>query len=172
LGPTLLNNQIEQDSTISAQLNSLNQVGTKIIKNMIIVPIGNKLLYVEPVYQIMLNEKSKVQTLVKVIVASGNKVAIGDSLKQAIQNLLSQSAVNIEVESTDSEEDLINAIIKANNNLQESNENSDWEMIGKDIKRHQELVSQLEEQRKTKTENIPVLETNKNVLNVINNTEL
>ncbi len=172
LGPTLLNNQIEQDSTISAQLNSLNQVGTKIIKNMIIVPIGNKLLYVEPVYQIMLNEKSKVQTLVKVIVASGNKVAIGDSLKQAIQNLLSQSAVNIEVESTDSEEDLINAIIKANNNLQESNENSDWEMIGKDIKRLQELVSQLEEQRKTKTENIPVLETNKNVLNVINNTEL
>lgn len=151
LGPAQLNQQIEQDATISAEMESLNKPGSNIMKNMLIVPLEDTLLYVEPIYQVLLNEKSKVQTLAKVIVASGNKVAVGDTLQEAINNLLSKSAVKIEVESTDSEEDLINAIIKANNNLQESNNNSDWEMIGKDIKRLQELISQLEVLKKENT---------------------
>lgn len=163
LGPAQLNQQIEQDATISAELESLNKQGSKIIKNMIIVPIEDTLLYVEPIYQVLLNEKSQEQTLAKVIVASGNKVAIGDTIQEAINNLLSKSAVNIEVESTDSEEDLINAIIKANHNLEESSNNSDWEMMGKDIKKMQELISQLE---------LLINETKNNIVketNVINN---
>lgn len=148
LGPAQLNQQIEQDETISKEIELLSTSGSKIIKNMIIVPIEDTLLYVEPVYQVLLNEKTQVQALRKVIVASGNKVAIGDTVLDAISNLLSKSAVNIEVETTDNEEDLINAIIKANSNLQESNNNSDWEMIGKDIKRLQELILQLESLRK------------------------
>ncbi len=144
LGPAQLNQQLEQDETISKELESLNTSGSKVIKNMIIVPIEDKLLYVEPVYQVLLNEKIQVQQLRKVIVASGNKVAIGDTLIESLNNLLSKSAVNIELESSDDEENLINAIIKANNNLNESNVNSDWEMMGKDIKRLQDLILQLE----------------------------
>lgn len=168
LGPALLNQQIEQDETISKELASLNVSGSKIIRNMIIVPIDNTLLYVEPVYQVLLNEKVQVQSLRNVIVASGNKIAIGNDMESALNNLLSKSAVNIEVERTDNEEDLINAIIKANSNLQESNNNSDWEMIGKDIKRLQELINLLKDLRKEKekenTENtITVNETINNV---------
>lgn len=154
LGPSQLNQQIEQDETISSQIESLNTSGSRLIKNMIIIPIEDTLLYVEPIYQVLLNEKTQVQTLQKVIVASGNKVAIGDTLEEAIDNLLSRSAVNIEVENTDDEEDLINAIIKANNNLKESSSNNDWEMMGKDIKRLQELVSQLEELKQIQEENV------------------
>ncbi len=123
------------------------------IKDMLIVPIEDTLLYVEPIYQVLLNEKTQVPTLRKVIVASGNKVAIGNDLQEAIHNLLSKSAVNIEVENTEDEENLINAIIKANNNLQESSNNSDWEMMGKDIKRLQELISQLENLKKETSQN-------------------
>ena len=65
----------EQDESISEQLNSINVSGTKLEKNIIVVPIGNTLLYVEPVYQVALNE-TQVPLLKKVIVASGNKVAI------------------------------------------------------------------------------------------------
>ena len=39
---------------------------------------------------------------------------------------------------------LIEAIIKANKNLTQSNENNDWEMMGKDIKKVQELIDSLE----------------------------
>lgn len=144
VGPTQLNQQIEQDETISAQIEALNKTGTKLTKSMIIVPIQDTLLYVEPVYQTRLNEQSNVPILAKVIVASGNKVAMGNTLEEALENLLSKEAVNIEIEDTDNEEDLINAIIKANQNLQESSNNNDWEMMGKDIQKLQELILQLE----------------------------
>ena len=67
---------------------------------MIIVPMDNTLLYVEPIYQTMLNE-SDVPILKKVIVASGNKVAIGDNISKALENLVSQYAEAVEVENTD-----------------------------------------------------------------------
>lgn len=144
LGPMQLDTQIEQDEEISAELEALNVTGTRITKNMIIVPLDNTLLYVEPVYQQYINESDSVPILKKVIVASGSKLAIGDNITEALRNLVSQYAVNIEVENTDSVEDLVDAVIKANNNLKESTSNSDYEMMGKDIKRLQDLINQLE----------------------------
>ena len=143
VGPMQLDKQIEEDETISAELEALNVTGTKLTKQMIAVPINNTLLYVEPVYQTMLNE-SEVPLLKKVIVASGNKVAIGDDLQKALTNLQSKYAVDIEVENTDDVEGLIDAIIKANKNLDESNQNNDWEMMGKDVKKLQDLITSLE----------------------------
>ena len=129
VGPMQLDKQLEEDEAISSELKSLNVTGTKLTKQMIAVPINNTILYVEPIYQTMLNE-SEVPVLKKVVVASGNKVAIGDNLTKALENLLSKYAVDIEVENTDDVEGLIEAIIKANKNLTQSNENNDWEMMG------------------------------------------
>ncbi len=144
LGPMQLDTQIEQDEEISSELEALNVTGTRITKNMIIVPLNNTLLYVEPVYQEYINEDDSTPTLKKVIVASGNKLAIGNNLNEALRNLVSQYAVDIEVENTDSIEDLVQAIIKANGNLKESTSNSDFEMIGKDIQRLQDLIDSLQ----------------------------
>ena len=144
LGPMQLDTQIEQDEEISSELEALNVTGTRITKNMIIVPLNNTLLYVEPVYQQYINEDDSVPTLRKVIVASGNKLAIGDNLNEALRNLVSQHAVDIEVENTDSVDDLVEAIIRANENLKESTSNSDYEMMGRDIQRLQDLIEQLE----------------------------
>ena len=156
LGSMQLDKQIEQDETISAQLKTLNVTGTRVTKQMIIVPIENTLLYVEPVYQTMLNE-SDIPMLKKVIVASGNKVAIGDTLSKALNNLLSQYAVDIQVENTDDISGLIDAIIKANNNLTESNKSNNWEQMGTDVKKLQELITSLqklkEEEAKKAAEN-------------------
>lgn len=65
-----LDNLIEQDETISNEISSLNVTGTKITKEMIIVPINNTLLYTVPIYQTSLNETNSAQVLKKVIVAS------------------------------------------------------------------------------------------------------
>lgn len=143
IGPMQLDKQIENDEAISKELEILNTTGTKITKNMIVVPINNTLLYVEPIYQTMLNE-SDIPILKKVVVASGNKVAIGNDLESALENLLSKYAVNIEIDNTDDMEGIIEALIKANKNLTESNKNNDWEMVGKDVKKIQELVQTLE----------------------------
>lgn len=147
-----LDTQIEQDERISKEIESLNVNGTKITKNMIIVPIDNTLLYIEPIYGQYINEENALPTLKKIVVASGNKVAIGNNLKEALTNLVSQYAVDIEVENTDSVEDLVSAIIKANKNLQTSTDNSDWEMMGKDMKKLQELITKLEVVQKEEKE--------------------
>ena len=144
VGPMQLDKQIEEDAAISTELEALNTTGTRLTKEMIIVPINNTLLYVEPIYQTLLNE-SEVPLLKKVIVASGNKVAIGDTLTGALQNLLSQYAVDIEVENTEDIDGLIDAIIKANDNLTESNNGNDWELMGSDLNRLQELINSLKE---------------------------
>ena len=144
LGPMQLDTQLSQDERIVKELETLNINGIKIIKNMVLVPLNDKILYVEPIYIQYLNEKDSLPTLKKVIVSSGNKIAIGDTLKQALTNLVSKEAVDIEIENTDTIEDLINTIINANNNLTTSNESNNWEMMGKDVSKLQELIGKLE----------------------------
>ena len=170
VGPMQLDKQVEEDEVISAQLEALNTTGTKLTKQMLIVPINNTVLYVEPIYQTMLNE-SEVPTLKKVIVASGNKVAMGDTLTEALENLLSTYAVDIEVENTDDIEGLIEAIIKANKNLTESNQNNDWEMMGKDIKRLQDLITSLEIVKEEEDKKKQELDKTTNQMNATNTLE-
>ena len=166
LGPMQLDNQIEQDEQISSEIKALNTTGTRVTKDMVVVPVNNTLLYVESIYQTMLNEESKIPILKKVVVASGNKVAIGDNLENALKNLLSKEASNIEVENTDDIDGLIEAIVKANKNLSESTNNKDWELMGSDIKKLQSLIDSLEAEKvkedKKKAEN-------KNEVNEVNN---
>lgn len=143
LGTLQLDTLIEQDETIAKELEAIEVTGTKIEKNIIIVPIDNTLLYIEPIYQVLQNENQNAPILKKVVIASGNKVAIGNTIQEALKNLLSQEAVSIKVETTN-KDDLIDEIIKANNNLKQSNESNDWQLIGRDIDKLQTLVNQLE----------------------------
>lgn len=161
LGPMQLDSLIEQDERVASEISSLSVTGTKITKEMIIVPIDNTLLYVVPIYQTSLNETNSVPVLKKVVVASGNKVALGDNLTKAISNLMTpNTAVSVDVEDNSTEEGLIDSIIKANNNLIESNGSNDWSQMGRDIEALQTLVKQLENMRKE----------NENKSNNVNNT--
>ena len=165
IGPTQLEKVIEEDSEISKELDNISVTGTKITKNLVIIPVNNSLLYVLPVYQQQLNEVNSIPLLKKVIVASGSKVAIADNLEKALEKLVSQSATDIKVDNTDTKNDLINTIIDANKNLSESTKANNYEMIGKDITRLQELISQLEEMQKKEDKN------NNIISNTVNNIE-
>ena len=174
LGPMQLDNQIEQDEMIYNQIKSLNKTGTKVTKDMVAIPVNNTVLYVESIYQTMLNEESKIPMLKKVVAASGNKLAIGDNLEIALRNLLSTEASNIEIENTDDVDGLIDSIIKTNKNLKKSTENDDWELIGSDVKKLQGLIDNLEkEKQKEDKQNNTINETtdDSNVLenDVVNN---
>ena len=144
LGTMQLEQQIVQDEIISNEISQINVSGMKLLKKLIVVPIENQILYVEPIYQLSLNEANSLPTLKKVVVASGNKIAIGNNLKEALDNLVSQEASYIEVEKTDTVQDLINEIIKANNNLEEASDSSDWETTGKYLNKLQVLIEKLE----------------------------
>ncbi len=168
LGPSLLDTQISQDENIKKQIESLTVTGAKITKKMIIVPIENTLLYIEPVYQTLVNEDN-IPTLKKVIVASGNKVAIGDTLSLAVENLISQYAGNISTQTEEDVNSLIDLILKANNNLTDSLKGNNWELMGTDIRRLQELITNLEKQVKEQKEEKNLNEKEKQNENVTEN---
>jgi len=153
LGISQLNSLIEEDETISSELESLNVSGVKMVKDVIMVPIGNTILYVEPIYQVRANEL-EAQILKKVIVASGNKVAIGDNLAIAIENLLSEkNFVRLEYIDMEDINQVIDSVIEANGNLKESINSGDLEMIGKDLSTLESLLDQLEILREQEIKN-------------------
>ena len=164
LGPTQLDSKIAEDETIQDEIDSLSVSGARVTKDMIIIPINNTLLYIEPIYQTRRNE-SDVPLLKKVVIASGNKVSIGDTLEEAVNNILSEYAT-IDTYTTEDIEGIIQSIIKANENLSESMNSNDWELMGTDIKRLQELISLLEEQVNTETQETNTTDDENN--NVVN----
>ena len=157
LGLEELEAQITQDETIAKEITNLSTTGTKITKNIKVIPIENTLLYVQTYYQEMLNESSQKPTLKKVVVASGNKVAIGNDLEEALQNLLSKNAVDIEVIDNENIDDLIDEVVKANQNVQNSFQSGNWKLYGEDMQKLTDLINQLqtisEQQKKQKEEN-------------------
>ena len=150
LGPMQIDTQLEQDERISKEIGSIN------------VTINNSLLYVEPIYQQYINEDVSTPILKKIVVASGNKVAIGDSIEEALNNLVSQYAVDIEIENTDDINGLMESIIKINKELKKSSESGNWEMMGKDVSRLQELINKLEALFKEENKN----KENENKVNI------
>ena len=131
---------------------------------MMVIPMNDSLLYIEPIYQQYINEENSTPVLKKVVVASGNKVAIGNHLQEALDNLVSRYAVDIEIDNTEDIEGLIQAIVRANNNLKQSSQNTNWEMIGKDMARLQELITKLEKLKKEQESQ----NNNYNITNEIN----
>ena len=171
LGPTQLDAQITLDEEIQKQIDSLNVTGAKVTKDMIVVPVGNTVIYIEPIYQTLINE-SNLPILKKVIVASGNKVAIGNNLLEAIENISSRDATSIDTYTTEDIDGLIQSIIKANNNLTESMESKDLELIGSDIKKLQEFINMLEKEKSNQKVQENVINENTNTTtNDINSVE-
>ena len=151
IGPIQLDTQINQNENISKEIENLDVSGTKITKSIMLIPINEKMIYVEAIYQEYLNESNSLPKLKKVIVASGNKIAMGNDIETALSNLISQG-YSIDIENYEDKEDLINSIIKANKNLKESTSSTDYERIGKDINKLQSLVDKLEELERKEAE--------------------
>ena len=108
------------------------------------IPVENTILYVETIYKQLINETTQKPTLKRVIVASGTKVAIGNNLDEALKNLLSTYAVDIEVQNNENIESLINSVIKANQNVQNSSKNGEWKLFGEDMQKLTSLIDELQ----------------------------
>ena len=147
LGLTQLDSKISEDETMKQEIDSLSVIGAKVTKRIMVVPVKNTILYIEQIYQSKTNENDKTPLLKKVIVASGNKMALGNNLKESLENIVSQEATSIDTYTTEDIDGIIQNIIKANKNLENSMNAKDWDLMGSDIKNLQELIKKLEEEK-------------------------
>jgi uncharacterized membrane protein (UPF0182 family) len=87
LGPAQIEARIDQDPTISAQITLWNQSGSSVIRgNLIVVPVGDSLIYLQPVY--LQSTTSKFPEFQRIVVASPTTVVWGHTLGEALRLLL------------------------------------------------------------------------------------
>ena len=83
-GPEQIEARINQDPVISQQISLWNRQGSRAIQgNLLIVPIEQSLLYVEPIY--LEATQNSLPTLVRVVVAYENRIVMAQTLEQALQ---------------------------------------------------------------------------------------
>jgi uncharacterized protein len=89
LGPTQVNNRILATPEISGQLTVLNQQGSRVIlSNLLIVPVDESLLYVQPIF-VQGSAPNSFPLLQKVAVFYNDKVGYADDLEAAIREVVS-----------------------------------------------------------------------------------
>ncbi len=86
-GPGQVQAQFDSDANVGQQLNLLRQGQTEVISgNLLTLPVGNGLLYVQPVYVRSTGDTSY-PLLRKILVSFGEKIAFEDTLDQALDAL-------------------------------------------------------------------------------------
>ncbi|MCB9139284.1 MAG: UPF0182 family protein [Caldilineaceae bacterium] len=91
-GPQQIEARIDQDPTISSQLSLWNQQGSNVIRgNLLVIPVADSLLYVEPLYLQAAN--GKIPELKRVIVATAQEAIMAENLGLALADLFGSDVI-------------------------------------------------------------------------------
>lgn len=152
LGPAQIEARIDQDTEISRQLALWDQRGSRVIRgNLMIIPIEDSFIYVEPVF--LIAEGVDIPQLQRVIATSGEKIAMQPTLWQAIEALYGKReqriaapsdtaaaevpGVNIPVDSSGSELSELRTLWEEAN---EAMQNGNWALFGEKMDEIEELL--------------------------------
>lgn len=98
-GPEQIEALINQDPVISQQISLWNRQGSQAIQgNLLIIPIEQSLLYVEPLY--LEAEEASVPILARVIVVYENQISMAPTLEQALAGIFQESTAEEEENGT------------------------------------------------------------------------
>ena len=90
LGPNQIEAKIDADPIISAQTTLWDQSGSRVIRgNLIVVPIQDALIYLQPVY--LQSQNSKFPEFQRIIIATSQRIVWGKTLSEALGLLLAGS---------------------------------------------------------------------------------
>lgn len=163
-GPTQITNRINQDTEVSRQVTLWDQAGSRVIRgDLLVIPIEQSLLYVQPLY--LQAEGGKIPELKRVVVAYQNQVVMRETLDGALSELFGGSSAT----ATDRARDVtlpvaagtappgtaLNAEIRAlveearqrYEAAMEAQRAGDWARYGDEIKRLGELLERLARNR-------------------------
>ncbi len=85
-GPMQIEARINQDQNISKDLTLWNQQGSQVLRaQMIVLPVEDTFLYVEPIY--LQASQARMPQLKKVVLAVGNRLIYADTYEQALAQL-------------------------------------------------------------------------------------
>ena len=154
LGTVQLDNKIDQDTQTAKDLNL--GAGTKVSREVNVIPIDDALVYVESIYIEAVNEDA-VPQVSKVAVAYKNSLAIADNFEQALKQVLNKETGTITIE-VDDEITLIDTIdnaILTYQKIKEASQNGNWKEFGEEMESLDEIMTILNEKKDEIVVNIP-----------------
>ncbi len=93
-GPQQVMARFNQDPTISQQVTLWNQSGSQVIYgNLLVVPVNQSILYVEPLY--LRAQQGQIPELKRVLVAYGDQVVMEEDLAQALTRIFGAPSTGV-----------------------------------------------------------------------------
>ena len=91
-GPSQIENRIQQDTVITEQLALWGRGGSRVIRgNLLLIPLGKSILYVEPVF--LQAEGGGLPQLKRVIVVAGDQIAMEPTLEESLAVIFGTEAI-------------------------------------------------------------------------------
>ncbi|WP_347490992.1 UPF0182 family protein [Desulfoscipio sp. XC116] len=155
-GPMQIEARIDQDTVISQQLTLWNQRGSSVIRgNLLVIPVEDSLLYVEPLY--LQSEQSKMPELRRVIVAHSDKIVMEPTLDLALNRIFGSEVNDTSPDNqtqppptseapTTTLKDLIDTANNLYNEAQSKLQNGDWAGYGEAINKLEETLNNMSAQ--------------------------
>jgi len=101
-GPAQIEARIDQNPGISQQITLWDQAGSEVIRgNLLMIPIGQSFLFVEPIY--LQADTSRLPELVRVVVANGNTIAMERTFEEALNVVLGRTSASLPADNIISE---------------------------------------------------------------------
>jgi hypothetical protein len=143
-GPMQIEARIDQDAEISQLFTLWGQSGSRVIRgNLLVIPIENAILYVEPVY--LRAENAQIPELRGVIVAYNDVLVMRPTLDEAISDIFGvekEKEVAKKVEGIE-REDLVQIAIEIYRKAMEEAGKGNWSGFGEMLERLGEVLEQL-----------------------------
>ncbi|MCM3740207.1 UPF0182 family protein [Oceanobacillus luteolus] len=160
-GPQQIENRINQDSTISQQLNLWSQGGSEVIRgNLIAIPIEDTIMYVEPIYIESANETS-LPEVKQIIIAYEDYIVMESNFDRALDALFDlidrgapptpigdgeveegeETTPSIPLEGADV---ILQQFSTLFDDYQEALSNGDWEEAGRIMAEIEEILANIE----------------------------
>lgn len=150
-GPQQVQARINNDPVIAPQLTLLDQRGSKVIRgNILIVPIEESLLYVQPIY--VEGEGSNLPELKMVVVVTGDTVKAGPTLNAALQKVFGDKGANTGGKKPGAPSQDVQALLEqaleSDDAAQQALRNGDFAEYGRQQERTRRLLEQAAEASK------------------------
>jgi hypothetical protein len=148
-GPLQIEARIDQDPDISQLFTLWKGGGSEVIRgNLLVIPIEDSLLYVEPVY-LRAEQEEAIPELKRVIVAFGDKLTMQETLEESLAVIFGKApppAVEVLVERTPSQ--LIDKALSHYEKAQQYLREGDWAGYGEELAKLEEVLRELKEKSK------------------------
>ncbi|MEZ0332404.1 MAG: UPF0182 family protein [Gemmatimonadales bacterium] len=151
-GPQQIENRINQDTEISRQISLWDQRGSTVIRgDLLVIPIEESLLYVQPLY--LQAEGGRIPELKRVVVAYQNRVVMQETLEGALTDLFggstrprSQPAPTVATGAASTDSGFRALVAEARRRYEaalQAQRELDWARYGEEMRRLGELLERL-----------------------------